>query len=170
MTGSYTISESFTKTDAKYLSSKVMSDLYQCGSLHGEPDTDDIDAYRDELTAMLAGGYVQSYEFGFKQNDERVLVWQYSINSNGELVGGGDDHSGGIEARVDVSGCSYYNFMSYTKKWFDLSEADKSLVKESHTIRRSTGSLPEDGDGYWESDRSYSSGGTTAGRRTYRPS
>ena len=169
MSSTYSVTESFTITHAKYLASKVAADLYHCFRFYGQPSEDWIRRYEEELAVMLAGKYVQSYEFGFKLNEKRVLTWQYNVNSSGDLVGGKDDRSGGIYSRATISGASDYNIMSCTQAWWNLTEAEREAVSAKHAIRRSNGSLPGDGTGYWQTDRTYSSSGVAIERRTFRP-
>lgn len=171
MTGSYSYSQTFTLTHAKHLASKVVSDLYQCRNFYGEPSEAQIVKYQEELIVMLSGGYVKEYEFGFKRDDQRIVSWQYHVNASGDLVGGGsDDRSGGIYARANTHGATYFNFMSYSQAWFDLNSGERANVKSKHPIDRSTGYLPEDGHGYWHTDRTYSSAGVVIERKTFRPS
>lgn len=169
MSGSYSISTTFTQTNAKYLASKVASDLQQCHRLYGDPTASAVVNYEAELVAMLAGGYVEEYEFGYKKGGLRVVSWQYRVNASGDLVGGADDRSGGIYARADVAGATYFNFMSYSTRWFALSASERDGVRASHSISRSTGELPTDGNGYWKSDRTYSNTGVAVERRTFQP-
>ena len=168
MSLSATYSESFTRTHAKYLASKVVTDLYQCSRLYGSPSATDVAGYEEELVEMLAGGYVSEYEFGFKKGDGRIVSWQYRVTVLGTLVGG-DDRAGGVYAKADVSGASYYNFMTYSFAWSNLTPAQQDAVRSRHSIVRSSGSLPADGNGYWTQDRTYSNGGVSVGRRTFRP-
>ena len=164
-------SQSFTRTHAKYLASKVVADLYQCARLYGRPSADSIPDYEAELIELLVGGYVDEYEFGFKQSGKRVVSWQYSVTAGGDLVGGGtDDSAGGVYARAKVAGADYFNFLSYSQKWFDLASSDRDRIKGTLPFSRSTGALPADGNGYWVQDRTYSSSGTSVARRTFRPS
>ncbi|MDF9278432.1 hypothetical protein P4U43_11595 [Arthrobacter sp. EH-1B-1] len=169
MTSSYSISETFTLTHAKHLASKVVSDLYQCHNFYGEPSEMQIAKYQDELIVMLAGGYVNEYEFGFKKNDQRIVSWQYRVNGSGDLVGGIDNRSGGLYARADTSGATVFNFMSYSQAWFSLSSSEQINVKSKHPVDRSAGDLPSDGLGYWHTDRTYSSAGVAIERKTFRP-
>lgn len=169
MTSSYSISETFTLTHAKHLASKVVSDLYQCRNFYGEPSEAQITKYQDELIVMLAGGYVNEYEFGFQKNDQRIVSWQYRVNTSGDLVGGIDNRSGGIYARANTSGATHFNFISYSQAWFDLNSSEQINVKSKHPIDRSTGNLPSDGAGYWHTDRTYSSAGVAIERKTFRP-
>jgi len=168
MSLSGTYSESFTWTHAEYLASKVVADLYQCSRLYGSPAAADVTGYEQELIAMLAGGYIAEYEFGFKKGESRVVSWQYRVTILGTLVGG-DDRAGGVYAKADVSGASYYNFMTYSAAWSSLSPAQQVAVSRLHPIARATGTLPADGNGYWTGDRTYSNGGVSVGRRTFRP-
>ena len=48
-------SETFTRTSAKYLVSKVAADLRQMQRLHRAPADAQIDAYVEELITLLAG-------------------------------------------------------------------------------------------------------------------
>ena len=169
MTGSSSRSQTFSSTHARYLASKVVSDLYQCGNFYGEPSESQIIRYQDELIVMLAGGHVREYEFGFKRNGARVVSWQYVVNSSGDLVGGTDNRSGGLYARASTAGATYFNFMSYAQRWFDLPSVDRADVKAKHSIDRGVGELPADGDGYWITDRTYSSAGVALERKTFRP-
>lgn len=164
-------SQSFTRTHAKYLASKVVADLYQCVRLYGRPSTDSIPDYEDELVELLVGEYVDEYEFGFKQDGKRVVSWQYSVTAGGDLAGGGtDDGAGGVYARAKVAGAAYFNFLSYSQKWFDLASSDRDQIKATLPFSRSAGTLPTDGNGYWVQDKTYSSSGTSVARRTFRPS
>lgn len=163
-------SQSFTRTHAKYLASKVVADLYQCGRLYGRPSIDGIPDYEAELVEMLVGGYVRAYEFGFKQDGKRVVSWQYSVTAGGDLIGGGtDDSAGGVYARAKVAEAAYFNFLSYSQKWFDLGLSDRARIEGTLPFVRSSGALPADGNGYWVQDKTYSSTGTSVARRTFRP-
>ena len=163
-----TYTESFTRTHARYLASKVVADLYQCARLYGSPSTRSILDYESELVEMLAGGYVSEYEFGLKQNEKRLLSWSYRVTAGGDLVGG-DDRPGGLFARASVAAAFYYNFLSYSPAWFILPETEKQTIFACLPFTRTSGSLPTDGNGYWIADRTYSNGGVAVARRTFRP-
>lgn len=167
---SYSMSETFTQTHARYLASKVVADMYQCYRFYGEPAESKISAYQDELVVMLAGGYVAEYEFGFKKDGQRVVSWHYRVSAGGDLVGGTDDRSGGIYARASVAGAVAFNFMTYSPAWTALTDTQKANVRSQHSVNRGSGSAPTDGAGYWETERRYSNGGVEIARRTFRPS
>jgi hypothetical protein len=75
MTYSYTttLAETFTRTIARYVASKVVADLRRMHSYYGQPSLGLIEDYYEELTELLAGDYVQSVEYGFKRGDRRVV-------------------------------------------------------------------------------------------------
>lgn len=168
MTGSYTASDTFTRTHAAYLASKVVADMYQCFAHYGRPSEASIGRYQAELVELLVGGYVETYEFGFESNDQRILSWRYRV-SGGDLVGG-DDRSGGIYARADVAGADTFNYLTYSSAWGSLTAAEQLAVKGRYEVDRVDGYGPTDGSGYWVTDRSYTSGGVTVARSTFRPS
>lgn len=165
-----TATQTFTRTHAKYLASKVVADLYQCACLYDSPSTDRIDDYKEELVELLVGGYVSEYEFGFEKNGKRVVAWQYAVNTVGDLVGGStDDSAGGVYARAKVADATYFNFLTPSQKWFNLSQSEKDAVQKKLPFRRTSGTLPSDGNGYWLYDRTYTNGGTSVSRKTFRP-
>ncbi len=109
MTYSYTGTESFTVAHARKLAAKVSADMNQCRLFYGSPSETEIAKYRDELVTMLAGKYVDRYEFGFKTaSDERVVSWRYRVTAAGDLDGG---RSGGLHAKADNSNAMMFNFM-----------------------------------------------------------
>jgi hypothetical protein len=146
----------------------VAADLHLCAAYYDRPSESAIAAYAEELAVLLRDGYVHQYEFGFKKNGRRVLTWRYTVEIDGSISS--DDRAGKLLSSIDVSGAIYYNFLSYSDKWFSLTTSEKESVEEDLPIQRTTGELPSDGDGYWTSqDRHYSSGGVGMGRATFRP-
>lgn len=163
----YSATQTFNRTHAKYLASKVVADLYQCSRFYGSPAAAKVPDYEAELVELLAAGYLADYEFGFKKDGKRIVTWQYTV-CDGDLVGT-DDSSGRVYARADVAGAVHYNFASFSQKWFGLTSAQRESFEAGLPFVRTGGSLPADGSGYWVSDKNYSNGGTAVSRRTFRP-
>lgn len=167
---SYSKTVTFSATNAKHLASKVASDLYQCSILYDCPSASHVVELEAEIAVLLEGGYLSTYEFGFKSSSgRRVLTWFYRVDASGNLSGGADDRSGGIQPGVDLQSAHYFNFLSYSDSWTGLTAEEKEIVKNRHPVDRGYGEPPVDGTGYWQEDRSYSSGGVGVSRRTYRP-
>jgi hypothetical protein len=164
---SSTFTTTFTRTHAKHLAAKVVADLYQCHIHYGFPSEQRVKDYESELVEMLINGYVTEYEFGFKQNNKRILTWAYTVGPDGGLVG--DSEPGRIYARAAVAGATYFNFLTSSQKWADLPAAAKNAFENTLPFQRSAGSLPVDGDGYWVVDHGYSAGGIRIERKTFRP-
>ena len=165
----YSQSETFTRTEARYLASKVVADLHQCARLYGQPGIAEIADYETELVERLVKGYIAQYEFGFKKDGKRVVCWQYEVK-DGDLVGGSaDDRPGGVYARADVSGAAYYNHTTSTVKWALLSREQQVAFERTLPFTRTPMALPDDGSGYWVADRTYTRGGVAVSRQTFRP-
>lgn len=164
---SYSYSESFTIAHARHLASKVVSDLYQCSLLYDRPGLERINAYQEELIVLLAGGYVEAYEFGFKKNGGRVLSWYYTVGPAGDLQS--DSRSGSLKRGVYVTDAEYFNFLTYSNSWSNLGPAEKATVEEKLPFQRPSGSAPADGNGYWEAEHGYTAGGVLVQRKAFRP-
>lgn len=167
MSSTYTTTETFTLAHARRLAAKVAADMHQCQRFYDKPTDTQIEDYQEELTVLLHGGYVQSYEFGFKTKDERrVVSWHYTVGPSGDLEGG---RSGGLFEAADVSGAVMFNFLTTNSKWSHLSQTEREKIEASYQIRRTDGKPPLDGNGYWDSSRRYASGGVAVTRKEFRP-
>ncbi len=167
MTSTFTTSATFTRTHARHLAAKVISDLYQCSTLYDRPDEDRIADYQTELVEMLANEYVSTYEFGFMKDGKRVLTWFYTVGPDGGLQG--DSNSGAIYAKGTVANAAYFNFMDFSQKWWTLSPTQRSNFEDALPFQRATGEAPVDGNGYWQDDHGYTAGGVRVSRKTFRP-
>ena len=166
MTYTYTTSATFTRTSVEYVASKVLADLRGLRTYYGQPDEARIREFYGELVELLAGGYVASVEYGFKRSNQRIISLYYEARMDGSLT---DGKSGGVYARADISGASWFSFLIYSGKWDLLSPDERQRIEAKLPIKRSYGQAPEDGIGYWSTDRSYSSQGAGVQRRTFRP-
>lgn len=161
-----TATESFTLTHAKYLASKVTADLKRCQQRYGKPSDGDINDYGTELALLLRDGFVSTYEFGFKRNDQRVVSWNYTVDASGNMTS--DDRPGGIYTGAEITGATWFNFLNYTAAWRSLDFTQRQRIEADLPIQRTPGTAPADGLGYWVTDRTYSSTGVAMSRKTFR--
>lgn len=162
-----TASETFTIVHARKLSSKVVADMVRCYQIYGRPSEESIQGYGEELALRLQKSYVESYEFGFKKDGKRILSWFYTVDENGAIKD--DNRPGAILSGAEVAAASFFNFMTYSSKWSNTSASEKEAFLKTLPFTRSPGSPPQDGNGYWETDRNYYAGGVGLGRRSFKP-
>jgi hypothetical protein len=163
----FTVSNTFTRTHAKELAAKVIADLNECAIFYGSPSIPSLPNYEAELIELLAGGYVDKYEFGFKKGDQRIVAWRYTVGSDGALSGSGDS-PGKLYAKGQITGATYYNFLTFSSKWIALTPSQQEIVEGNLPFKRGDGSLPGSANGYWTTDNNYSAGGTRLARETFR--
>ena len=166
MTQTFTTSNTFTQTRAEYIASKVAADLRALTAYYDQPSESHIRDLYQEFCELLVGGYVASVEYGFKRDDQRVVTLYYEVRADGSLA---DGKSGGVFARAGITGANWFSFLEYSENWATLSASEKQSVKERLPIQRTSGQAPQDGSGFWETDRSYSSDGVGTQRSTFRP-
>lgn len=166
MTYTFTTTSTFTRTSARHIASKVVTDLRRMNLYYGRPTETEIENFYGELVELLDLGYVESVEYGFKRDGRRIVSVFYQVRVDGSLV---DDRAGGVHARADITGASWFSFLTYNGKWFQLSEGERARIQAGLPIRRTIGQGPQDGNGYWVTDRTYSADGVGAQRRTFRP-
>ena len=169
MTNTFTNTSTFTRTSAEYIASKVAADLRRMNAFYGHsghPSEQEITTYYNELVEFLIHGFLDSVEYGFKRNEERIVSLRYTVQVNGTLS---DGHAGGVYARADVSGASWFSFLNHNYK---ISRLTPEALENFHgklPFVRSEGQAPQDGLGYWAVDRSYSADGVGTQRQTFRP-
>jgi hypothetical protein len=169
MTTTYTTSStsSFTLTHAKYLASKLASDLRQMQLFYGKPTDSEIAAYITEVVILLLGGYLATVSYGFKRHGQWILALKYDARAGGVLLP--DDRAGRVRPGVDVHGSTWHSFLTYSLKFSHLLEVEQQRVKSQLPFQRGDGSEPTV-SGAWVSDKSYSSGTVSLQRNTYAQS
>lgn len=165
-TGSY--STTFSITNARYVTSKVKTDLKLLQRLYGQPNDKDINDYGEEAAQLLSKGLLGVVTYGFRINGNWIPpTLRYVACNDGTLVG--DERAGRVPAGLDVTGASFYSYLTYSSKWEGLSAAEQEAVKDALAIKRTGSPEPGASGGYWASDRSYSSNGSGVSRDTLRP-
>jgi hypothetical protein len=167
MTTTYTRTESFTIIHARKLASKVAADMHLCAQYYGRPSEESIRRYAEELAQYLNEGYVTEYEFGYLRNNQRVVSWRYKVDENGVLTA--DDRAGKVVAYVDVTGATFFDRLSQSSRFWQLSEVQRARFEQGLPVQRTVSDPPSDGSGYWVTDRNYYSGGRGLNRQTFQP-
>jgi hypothetical protein len=161
-----TVADTFTLTHAKKLASKVAADMRRCQGIYGCPSDSQINDFGTELAILLRDGYVAEYEFGYQMAGNRVVSWNYRVDASGDLAS--DDRPGKI-VQVSIEGCSRFNQLTPSAKWYKLTPEERITIKNELPVQRGTSDGPRDGNGYWTMDRTDSSGGITMPRKTFQP-
>lgn len=166
---SYTTTQtsSFTVTHARYIASKVATDLKRFQRFYDSPIDNWIDAYEGELAGLLKYDLVDNVVYGFQRNS----LWtpasvRYRALPGGSLLA--DDDPGKIRPGIDVAGARFTSFLSYSTAWSALSQSERDSIEQGLPIQRSTGSPPALETGAWSDDLSYSAGGRGLGRSSVR--
>lgn len=169
MSSSYSISESvtFTITHARHMAAKVATDLKRMQRFYGNPSDTDISQYEQEVTELLKAGYLGTVTYGFRRGDNWIEpTLKYSAR---DLAGaaGNDDDPGKIRPGANTEGAKFHSYLTYSRAWDALSDAEKTAFKNGLPFFR--GGAAEPGiSGYLTSDRTYSSGGRALDRMTVR--
>ncbi len=169
MSYTFTTTETFTLTRAEYVASKVAADLRRMNAFYGysgHPTETEVDAYYQELVEYLVNGYLDSVEYGFKRNYQRIVSLKYKVETSGFLS---DSHAGGVYARANISEASWFSYLWHNSKYSILSSQARGAFLAKLPFVRSEGEPPSDGLGYWTADRIYSTDGMGTQRYVFRP-
>jgi len=161
-------SETFTLLHARYIASKVATDLKRIQRFYqGVPSDNTIERYEKELAVLLKYDVVATVTYGFKRNGAWTEVTvRYTALPGGSLQA--DDDPGKIRPNLDIAGASFYSFLTHNDNWSNLSAAERTAIEGESPVSRGTGDNPPLESGYWLSDLNYSAAGRGLGRATVR--
>lgn len=166
MTQTGTRTSTFNITRARYVTSKLMADLKLVQRAYGKPSDVDIEDYGEEAALLLRDGLLGDVTYGFRRDGNWILALRYVARTDGTLQA--DDRAGRVPRGVDITGAPFHSFLTYSPVWDRLDRQRRQAVKKSLPIQRTAGSAPGTANGYWTSDRVYSSSGSGLGRLSFR--
>jgi hypothetical protein len=166
-TFSYTQTDSFTITHARYITSKIATDLRQLSAFYALVPAYLIDSFAEEAALLLKDGYLESVEYGFKKADKVIFCLRYEANDG---VLSADNAPGRIPANLDIANATWYTYLRYSSKFSDLSASSQLDVKKKLPLQRSTADEPKlDFWTTWDQDKVYSAGGKSVTRKRLKP-
>lgn len=170
MSTSHTFSEttSFTLTHAKHMAAKVATDLKRMQRLYGSPSDLSIAQYEGEVVELLKAGYLGEISYGFRKDGNFIPpTLRYTAQDLANSAAN-DDDPGKVPAGADITGATFYSFLTYSSKYLALTEAQQAVFEGTLPLKRGSASAPGI-NGYMMDDRRYSAGGVALGRASLRP-
>ena len=157
----------FTVTHARHMAAKVAADLKRMQRFYDSPDDQSIDGYEDEIIELLKAGYLGTVAYGFRRDGRWVEpTIRYTAQ---DLYGASttDDDPGRVYPGADISGASFYSYLTYSVAWDNLTSEEQETFKQRLPFRR-TGASEPGVNGYLVSDKTYSAGGRALNRVSVR--
>jgi len=168
-TYSYTQTQtrSFTITEARYVASKIATDLNLLNSYYSKPSIENASMYAEEVALFVAKKYLNSVEFGFERNGQVIFSLKYTARSDGTLTT--DDRPGRIPANLNMTGVTFYTYLRPSALYHNLTTAEKDAFDKTLPFQRASGKEPVlQSNGYWERTHSYSKNGEGVEREVFR--
>jgi len=168
MSSSFTLSESatFTVVHARHMAAKVKTDLTRLHRLYDHPSATRVDQFETELTELLRHGYLGTVTYGFKR-DGKLIEPTLRYTAQQLASGDVDDDPGKIKPGLDITGATFYSYLTYSDKWDNLTPAQQQAFEGALPFQRSDAPAPGV-SGYFVDDRLYSAGGRALGRSSLR--
>jgi hypothetical protein len=167
MSVSFTASETFSIVHARHISSRVAADMRLMNCYYGYPSEAAIENYLEEVAQFLAGGYLKSFEVGFKRNGRRLFTLFYEVRADGTLT---DSRAGGVPTNINITSAVPFNYLIHSTAWWELNTDDRDAFEATLPVQRKEEAEPVDGQGYWiHDDRSYAAAGTGLRRGRFIP-
>lgn len=167
MSNSYTstATNTFTISHARHMSAKVSADLRRMQRFYNKPSSKQIADFEEEIAQLLKNGYLSTATFGF-QRDEKWIEPTFSYTAS-EISNGVDDIPGSLKANADISNANFYSYVTYTDKFNLLNQSEKIEYKKTLPIQR-VGADEPSVSGYFDSDKTYTSGERSLSRKSLR--
>lgn len=162
MSLTYTTTETWSRTHARYIAGKVGADLRQMQQEYGEPTDKHLNDLVEELVTYLADDYLDYVEYGFRRGDTWVVAHKYTAGRIGSMTA--DDRSGRVRRGANIAGAYWSSYLVKNSRWWSLSQAERDRYEARITIKRTPGSGAYPASGGWALERSYASGGGSVSR------
>lgn len=164
---SYTNTQTFTVTNAKYLASKVAADLKRMQRFYGFPADEQIANYESEIILYLQHGYLTEVLYGFKRNGNWIEPTLKYTAKELSAIGSSDDDPGRISPNADVLGATFYSYLVQNSAYNELNHNQKEEFDARLPFIR--GGAPSPGvSGHLSPDKSYFSGGKSLNRSSIK--
>ena len=163
----FTNTESYTLTHARHMAAKVATDLKRMQRFYGEPPDQRIDDFEVEVIEFLKEGLLDTVAYGFKRNGFWVEPTLFYTARDLMGVAANDDDPGRVRPGADITGASFYSFLTYNSRWNSLTWQERREFAERLPFQRSSGTEPG-ANGYWSRDLTYSAGGRALDRSSLR--
>lgn len=162
MTQTYTTTETWSRTHARYIAGKVAADLRQMQQAYGQPSDQHLNDLIEELVSYLADGYLDYVEYGFRRGESWVVAHKYLAAELGSSAA--DDRSGRVRRGADVAGAYWWSYLVKNSRWSNLTQAERDQYEAGIAVKRTSGKGASAAGGGWAPERSYSSGGGSVSR------
>jgi hypothetical protein len=98
---------------------------------YGKPSDTKIVEFELELTSLLKAGYLGTVSYGFKKDGEWITptVRYFARELNG--LSATDDDPGRVPPGADVTGASFYTYLTYSSSWDALSTEQQTQFKQA---------------------------------------
>lgn len=164
MSSSFTLTASFTITDARYVGAKIGADLRLLHAYFGRPALADIDDYAEEVALLLRDGHLGTVDYGFKDGDAWTLRLRYTATAGGHLA---DNRPGSLPPAAQVAGSAFYSYLTYSRKFDDLPADRRAAIKASLPVSRIGAAEPTAGAGSTAYGHGYGRNGAGVSRDVY---
>ncbi len=162
-----TETDTITITQAKHVAAKIFTDLMRMSRYYGSPSSDKIEDYYIETYLLVQAGYLAEVKYGFKKSNRWIEPTAcYRAREVRDMTT--DDNPGNIPARADIEGASFYSLLSYTSKWYNLSNEEKENFNKHLPFQRGTAKELPQNDGRFVKDKNYTSGNAGVERSMLR--
>jgi hypothetical protein len=165
-TYTYTATETFTVTHARYIAAKVAADLSRFRRFYNAPNEQLIKHFEAEIIEFLKEDYLDNVTYGFKRNgaDRWVEALRYHAITGGVLIG--DDDPGKIKPGIDISNTHFSSYLVKNNRWNSLTQLQKEAFDLRLPFSRVGAAEPQLEVGAWSLGHTYSASGRGIGRST----
>jgi hypothetical protein len=164
---SSSITRSFTKTEARYVSSKIVTVLKLMRLFYGSPSETMLERFGLEAELLLAAGYLKEVTYGFRRGADFVPGVTYRYVAVG--AGLQDDLPGGVLPGMNIGGAAFHSFLEYNAAFDALSIEDRRKFEATLPFQRGVGTKLGTGGGVWVNEKSYSASGQGVTQSVLKP-
>lgn len=162
-----TASTVFTVTHARHMAAKVATDLKRVQRFYGSPDDARIARLEAKVVELLKHGVLGTVAYGFQRGNQWIEpMLKYTARDLAGMAAN-DDDPGRVRPGANIAGATFYSYLTHNATWYELSQGQREQIERALPFQRSGADEPGV-NGYFITDRTYSSGGRALDRASLR--
>ena len=134
---SYTVSDTitFTLTHARHIAAKIATDLKRIQRFYGYPSDASIADYETEAIELMKAGYLGTVTYGFRRNGSWIEPTLRYTSRDLYGASANDNDPGRVRPGVNITGATFYSYLTYSIAWERISEAEQETFKRQLPFR-----------------------------------
>jgi hypothetical protein len=159
--------QTISLTKIVYVTRKVQADFLAIMDTYGYFSEDYAKKLIADVRTFLDEDVIDAVKFIWKEAGTNDVLEELRYVVISGSIGLADDRPGGIRYNAALKNADFTVYVTYNDRWKNMNEQEKQAVRDSLQLSWGPGGTLNYSQGYWQTDKIYSSGDYGLSRRRF---